>query len=160
MKAKYNGHEKDGDRNILIVRDVHKHFGGVKAVNGVSLEVERGSITGLIGPNGAGKSTTFNIIAGYYKPDAGEIVFDGERIDGLAPHEIFHKGLARTFQITRELKLMTVLENLMLVPPRQHGENLFRTWFSPGRVREQERELRQKALDVLEFVDLLHVKDN
>lgn len=148
-----------GNHTILTVRDVHKHFGGLKAVNGVSLDVAKGTITGLIGPNGAGKTTLFNLIAGFYKPDQGEIYFNGTRIDGLPPHEIFHKGLCRTFQVSRELKLMTVLENLMLVPPKQKGEKLFYTWLFPWQVRQQEREIRDKALEVLEFVGLIDLKD-
>ena len=148
-----------GDAVILTVRNVYKSFGGLMAVNGVSFEVAKGTITGLIGPNGAGKTTLFNLISGFYKPDRGEIYFNGTRIDGLPPHRIFHKGLCRTFQVSRELKLMTVLENLMLVPGQQQGENLFYTWLFPGRVRAQERELREKALEVLRFVDLIDLKD-
>jgi len=144
---------------ILSLRNIRKYFGGVKAVDGVSFDVAPHRITGLIGPNGAGKTTTFNLISGFYKPDEGEIYFKGERIDGLQLHETFHKGLCRTFQISRELKLMTVLENLMLVPPGQIGENLFNTWFNPNGVRKQERELRDKALKTLESVGLLHLKD-
>ncbi|MEW5817968.1 MAG: ATP-binding cassette domain-containing protein, partial [Spirochaetota bacterium] len=104
---------------ILSLKEVRKYFGGIKAVDGVSIDVAPHRITGLIGPNGAGKTTLFNIITGLYKPDGGEIYFKGERIDGLSLHQTFHKGLCRTFQISRELKLMTVLENLMLVPPGQ-----------------------------------------
>lgn len=141
------------------MRNVYKSFGGLRALNSVSLDVARGRITGLIGPNGAGKTTLFNTIAGLYKPDAGEIFLNGSRIDGLPPHEIFHRGLSRTFQVSRELKLMTVLENLMLVPPRQKGESLLYTWFLPGRVRQEERAIRDKALDVLRFVDLIDLKD-
>ncbi|RLA94456.1 MAG: ABC transporter ATP-binding protein [Deltaproteobacteria bacterium] len=144
---------------MLSVRNVRKYFGGIKAVDGVSLDVTPRSITGLIGPNGAGKTTLFNIISGYYKPDAGEIYFKGERIDGLSLHETFKKGLCRTFQISRELKLMTVLENVMLPPPHQLGENLLNTWFLPSKVRKQEQELREKALEILDSVGLLHLKD-
>lgn len=147
------------DDPILRVEDVHKSFGGLKAVNGVSFEVPRGKITGLIGPNGAGKTTTFNIVSGFYKPDQGEVLFKGEAIGGLPPHRIFHKGICRTFQVSRELKLMTVLENLMLVPAGQKGENLFYTWVMPNTVRAQERELREKALQVLDFVGLARLRD-
>ncbi len=147
------------DSPILSVRNVRKYFGGIKAVDGVSLDVTPRSITGLIGPNGAGKTTLFNVISGLYKPDAGEIYFKGERIDGLSLHETFKKGLCRTFQISRELKLMTVLENVMLPPPHQLGENLLNTWFLPSKVRKQEQELREKALEILDSVGLLHLKD-
>jgi branched-chain amino acid transport system ATP-binding protein len=123
------------------------------------LEVTEGGITGLIGPNGAGKTTLFNIITGFLKPDSGRITFRGERIDGLPPHEIFHRGLVRTFQIPRELKSMTVLENLMLVPKEQRGENLWYTWFMPWRVGKDEEAIIEKAQDVLKFVDLAHLRD-
>jgi branched-chain amino acid transport system ATP-binding protein len=144
---------------ILSLRNVRRYFGGIKAVDGVSFDVAPKRITGLIGPNGAGKTTLFNVISGFYKPDEGEVDFQGERINGLSLHQTFLKGLCRTFQISRELKLMTVLENVMLVPPGQHGEKLLLTWFLPKSVRAQERELRDKALASLESVGLLHLKD-
>jgi ABC-type branched-subunit amino acid transport system ATPase component len=100
------------DSIILTVEDVVKRFGGLIAVDHCSLQLQRGTITGLIGPNGAGKTTLFNIIAGYYRPDAGRIWFEGQRIDGLPPHQIFARKIARTFQIARELERMTVIENL------------------------------------------------
>jgi len=151
---------RDGERRtILRVDRVSKSFGGLMAVNDLSVEVLEGTITGLIGPNAAGKTTLFNLIAGLYKPDKGTIYYQNERIDGLPPHKIFHKGICRTFQIARELKHMTVLENLMLVPSGQAGENLLYTWFQPWRVRAQERELREKALGVLDFVNLTDLKD-
>ena len=144
---------------ILSLRNVRRYFGGIKAVDGVSFDVAAKGITGLIGPNGAGKTTLFNLISGFYKPDQGEILFRGERIDGLSLHQTFHKGLCRTFQISRELKLMTVLENVMLVPPAQQGENLLKSWFLQKAVRKQEVELRDKALESLEAVNLLRLKD-
>jgi len=149
----------DSDSPILSVRDVRKYFGGIKAVDGISLNVAPNRITGLIGPNGAGKTTLFNVISGLHKLDSGEILFKGERIDGLSLHQTFQKGLCRTFQISRELKLMTVLENLMLVPPDQQGERLWKTWFLPRPVRKQESENREKALNALDSVGLLHLKD-
>ena len=144
---------------ILSVQGLTKSFGGLMAVNSVSLDVIPGTITGLIGPNGAGKTTLFNLVSGRYKSEAGAIYFNGDRVDGLPPHKIFHRGICRTFQISRELKLMTVLENLMLVPSGQSGENLLNTWLRPWRVRAQERELMEKALEVLRFVDLVDLKD-
>ncbi|RLE14334.1 ABC transporter ATP-binding protein [Candidatus Aerophobetes bacterium] len=144
---------------MLEVRELEKSFGGVKAVDKCSLRVEEGSITGLIGPNGAGKTTVFNLISGVYKPDAGEIWFLDDRIDGLPSHEIARKSIARTFQIPREFKEMTVLENLMLVPKNQPGENLLNTLFRPGYVRIQEKQIMEKALSILEFVELIHLKD-
>jgi branched-chain amino acid transport system ATP-binding protein len=144
---------------VLRVRGVQKSFGGLMAVNSVTLDVSPGIITGLIGPNGAGKTTLFNLISGLYKSEAGTIHLKGERIDGLPPHKIFHKGISRTFQIARELKLMTVLENLMLVPIGQTGESLLLTWFRPRQVRKEEKEIKEKALEVLEFVNLIDLKD-
>ena len=162
-EAAYTASQTDqvegGNGSILVAKNVRKSFGGLMAVNDVSLEVASGTITGLIGPNGAGKTTFFNLISGLYKADAGTIFFNGERIDHLPPHKVFHKGICRTFQITRELKLMTVLENLMLVPADQLGENLLGTWLMPRRVRAQERESRDKALEMLEFVNLIDLKD-
>jgi len=149
----------NSDSPILSVRDVRKYFGGIKAVAGISCDVAPHRITGLIGPNGAGKTTLFNVISGLYKLDSGEILFKGERIDGLSLHQTFQKGLCRTFQISRELKLMTVLENLMLVPPDQQGERLWKTWFFSRQVGGQEGEIREKALDALDSVGLLHLKD-
>lgn len=144
---------------ILEVEDVTKAFDGVRAVNRCNLSVRRGTITGLIGPNGAGKTTLFNLITGFLKPTGGRILFRGERIDGLPPHRIFHRGIVRTFQIPRELKTMTVLENLMLVPPDQAGEQIWNPWLFAFRVSRQERRIYEKALQILEFVDLIHLRD-
>lgn len=144
---------------ILAVENVSRDFGGVRAVNNCSLEVARGSITGLIGPNGAGKTTLFNLMTGFIRPNSGRILFDGERIDGLPPHRIFKRGLVRTFQIPRELKTMTVIENLMLVPSGQSGEQIWNTLLLPWRVSKQESEHFNRAEEVLDFVDLLHLRD-
>jgi branched-chain amino acid transport system ATP-binding protein len=144
---------------VIDVRHVSKHFGGLTAVNDCSLRVERGSITGLIGPNGAGKSTLFNLVAGNIAPDSGTIFFDGRDVTGLKPHELFHRGMLRTFQIAHEFSNLTVLENLMVVPAHQRGENLAATWFMPGAVRDNEQAVRQKGLDVIEFLKLNHVRN-
>ncbi|MEX0800702.1 MAG: ABC transporter ATP-binding protein [Dehalococcoidia bacterium] len=144
---------------ILQVDSVTKAFDGVRAVNDCTLAVREGTITGLIGPNGAGKTTLFNIITGFLKPTSGRIAFREERIDGLPPHRIFHRGIVRTFQIPRELKTMTVLENLMLVPPNQHGEQIWNPWFFAFRVSREERLIYEKALDILQFVELVHLRD-
>lgn len=144
---------------MLKIRGVNKSFGGLQAVSDCSLEVIEGSISGLIGPNGAGKTTLFNLITGFYKPDKGEIHFQGERIEGLPPDRIFHKRIFRTFQITREFEQMTVLENLMIVPPYQRGEKIWNTWFRSGLVKRQENSIKEKALEVLRFVELIHLKD-
>jgi branched-chain amino acid transport system ATP-binding protein len=144
---------------MLTVKDLVKDFGGLRAVNRCSLEVKPGTITGLIGPNGAGKTTLFNLITGFIPSDSGQILFKNQRIDGLPAHQVFHEKLVRTFQIPREFKQMTVLENCMLVFPGQIGESLWAPWFRPGRVRRQEAAVRDKALDVLQFVNLIDLKD-
>jgi branched-chain amino acid transport system ATP-binding protein len=144
---------------ILMVDDITRSFGGLRAVNECNLAVAQGSITGLIGPNGAGKTTLFNIITGFLKPSSGRILFGEERIDGLPPHRIFHKGILRTFQIPRELRSMTVLENLMLVPRGQAGERVWNAWFFPQAVGRQEETNFIKATEVLEFLELRHLRD-
>lgn len=146
------------EQAILHVRNLMKEFGGIRAVDGCSFAVEEGSITGLIGPNGAGKTTAFNIVTGFIRADVGMIYFRGERIDQLQPHDIFRKGIARTFQIPRELRLMTVLENLMLVPGAQAGESFWNAWFRPGTVRSDERAIARRAREILEFVELIHLQ--
>jgi branched-chain amino acid transport system ATP-binding protein len=144
---------------VIEVRSVSKRFGGLLAVSNCSLEVERGSITGLIGPNGAGKSTLFNMVAGNFPPTSGQIVFDGQDITGLKPHELFELGMLRTFQIAHEFSHMTALENLMMVPGDQPGENLATLWFQPGKVAAREAEVRQKAIEVIDFLKLGHVRN-
>lgn len=144
--------------SIIEVNNVSKSFGSLNVINNCSIQVEQGSITGVIGPNGAGKSTLFNIIAGTFPADSGTILFDGDDITQVPSNELFHRGLLRTFQIAQEFSHMSALENLMMVPP-QHGENLFNVWFKPSLVREQEAQVRQKALDVIDFVGLGHVKN-
>jgi branched-chain amino acid transport system ATP-binding protein len=143
---------------VIDVKNVSKRFGGLRAVNDCSLRVERGSITGLIGPNGAGKSTLFNLVAGNIVPDSGQIIFDGQDVTGLKPHQLFHRGMLRTFQIAHEFSNMTALENLMMVPSGQPGESLVKTWLMPGAIKQAERHVRQKALDVIDFLKLGHVK--
>jgi len=144
---------------MISVENVAKNFGGIRAVDGVSLSIGTGSITGLIGPNGAGKTTLFNIIAGTFPPSSGTIYLDGEDVTGLEPHELFHKGLLRTFQIAHEFSTLTVLENLMVVPGDQPGEQLRHSWFNFARVREVEAKNRERALDVIEFLEIDHLKD-
>jgi branched-chain amino acid transport system ATP-binding protein len=144
---------------MIVVEDVHKHFGGFHAVDGASLSITEGSITGLIGPNGAGKTTLFNVIAGVLPPTSGRVIMQGEDITGLPPHELFHKGLLRTFQIAHEFSSMTVRENLMMVPGDQSGETLWNTWFGRGRIADEERALLAKADEVLEFLTIDHLRD-
>ena len=138
---------------------VVKSFGGVRAVDGCSFAIPTGSITGLIGPNGAGKTTLFNIIAGALRPDSGHIRLDGRDVTGEPPHRLFGRGLVRTFQIPHELHQMTVLENLMVVPGGQAGENLFAALFGGFRVAAQERAIRERAEEVLGVLELSALRD-
>ena len=144
---------------MIRVHDLHRHFGGFRAVDGASLHIRKGSITGLIVPNGAGKSTLFNVIAGVLPPTSGRVEMDGEDVTGLAPHQLFHKGLLRTFQMAHEFASMTVRENLMMVPPRQSGETLVNAWLKRGAIRTEEAALRRRADEVLEFLTISHVAD-
>lgn len=144
---------------VIDVRNVTKRFGGLTAVSDCSLRVERGSVTGLIGPNGAGKSTLFNIVAGNIVPDSGEVIFDGTDVTGMKPHQLFHRGMLRTFQIAHEFSNMTALENLMVVAADQPGETLAQAWFRPGLVHRRDTEVRKKALDVIDFLKLSHVRN-
>ena len=144
---------------MILVENLHKHFGGVQAVNGATLSIQPGSITGLIGPNGAGKTTLFNVIAGLYQPTSGKVFLDGEDITGLKPHELFHKGVLRTFQLAHEFSTLTVRDNLMMVPPNQAGESLMNTWFKPSLVKVREEEVRAKADEVIRFLEIEHVAE-
>ncbi len=139
---------------MLTITDLHMHFGGIRAVNGVSLTIEPGTITGLIGPNGAGKTTLFNVIAGLHKPTSGQVSLDGENITGLPPHALFHKGMLRTFQIAHEFSTLTVRENLMMVPPHQSGEHLVDAWFRPQKIRDEEAVIGARADEVIEFLQI------
>ena len=142
---------------MLKLSKVDKFFGGLHAVDNVSIEIKKGSITGLIGPNGAGKTTLFNIIAGHIKPSSGQIMLDKANITGMYAHELFSKGLLRTFQIAQEFSTLTVLENLMMVPPNQYGENLIYAWFRNNDVKKQEEKIRIKAIEVIDFLNLNHL---
>jgi branched-chain amino acid transport system ATP-binding protein len=144
---------------MIKVENLHRHFGGFHAVDGASLEIREGSITGLVGPNGAGKTTLFNMIAGVLPPTSGRVTMAGEDITGMSPHELFHKGLLRTFQIAHEFSSITVRENLMMVPGSQSGETLWNTWFGRKRIADEERALQAKADEVLEFLTVDHLRD-
>ena len=142
---------------MLKIKDLNKNFGGLKAVNNVNLEIDKGSITGLIGPNGAGKTTLFNTIAGLYAPDSGDVFLEEKNIAGLKPHELFSMGVLRTFQIAHEFASLTVLENLMMVPGNQRGEKLIYALFGDKTVKKEEEEIRAKAIEVIEFLNLKHL---
>ena len=142
---------------MLEIKNIQKNFGGLVAVNNASMNVTKGSITGLIGPNGAGKTTLFNIIAGNLHSDLGEVFLEKEKISDLKAHELFEKGVLRTFQIAHEFSTLTVLENLMMVPGNQFGENLLYSWFKNSIVSKQEEEIRAKAIAVIDFLNLNHL---
>lgn len=134
---------------FLHTQSLSKNFGGITAVDNCTFEVEEGSISALIGPNGAGKTTVFNLISGLLKPSAGSISFEGKRIDGKQPHQITRKGISRTFQISRDLQGMTVLENLIVQSPTTSFADLFK-----GSMLEHERD---RAMELLDFVGISHL---
>ncbi len=139
---------------LLLATDLSKSFGGIKAVNNARLEVARGSITGLIGPNGAGKTTLFNLLANFIKPDRGKILFDRQPIHNLPSYKIATLGFIRTFQVARVLSRLSVLENMLLATPNQTGENFFKVWFQQAKLSAEERENKERAMDILESVGL------
>ena len=137
--------------NILQIQNVSKYFGGLAAVSNCSLNIKKGSITGIIGPNGSGKTTLFNLISGNLKANEGKIFFNNNEITNNPSHELFHKGLLRTFQVAHEFKNLTVLENLMMVPGKQTGENLLHVFFKSKKINKEEDKNKIKALRVIEF---------
>jgi branched-chain amino acid transport system ATP-binding protein len=139
---------------ILAIEGLAKHFGGLRAVEGASFSVRRGSLTALIGPNGAGKTTLFDLVSGFATPDRGAIRFDGRSITGLPPHRIAALGLVRTFQLTRVFAAMTVLDNMMLASPNQPGESLWHLLAPPRANRRAEAAGRERALTLLRQFDL------
>jgi ABC-type branched-subunit amino acid transport system ATPase component len=144
---------------VLEASRVVKSFGGFHALAGCSLEIARGSITGIIGPNGAGKSTLFNVLGGLLAPESGDVSFEGRSILSLRPDERARIGVVRTFQISRELGELTVLENMLLASPHQYGESVWRSIFTPARVRAQERTAAEKARALLDQVNLAQLAD-
>mgnify|MGYP001161243623 CR=1 FL=1 len=144
---------------MLKIKNLNKWFGGIHAVNNVSLSIETGKITGLIGPNGAGKTTLFNVIAGLHLPTSGQVFLDELEITGLPPHALFGKGVLRTFQIAHEFSTLSVRDNLMMVPPRQLGETLLNVWLRADKIKEEEEQLKEKAEQVLSFLNLQTLTD-
>ena len=139
---------------VLSATGLVKSFGGIKAVSEASIEVAPGSITGLIGPNGAGKTTLFNLLSNFIHPDDGKVFFDGESIESLQPHEIAQRGMIRTFQVARVLSRLSVMDNMLLAAQRQTGENFLNTWLFSKRIRQEERENRDRAIEILQSVGL------
>ena len=142
---------------LLEAADVRKRFGGLQAVDGATLAVRDGSITALIGPNGAGKTTLFNVLTGFYRGDSGAVRFAGEDVFRRPPHAIARLGMVRTFQITKALTGMPVIDNLLLAAPDQPGERLRSLLARPGAVRRREREAREHAKALLRTFDLERV---
>ena len=144
---------------ILRVEDVAKHYGGLHAVDGVTLDIARGSLTGIIGPNGAGKTTLFNLLAGSEPSTSGRILFDGQDVTKLPAYKRARLGLARTFQLSRALARLTVRENLALAPGDQPGERVWGPLLAAPRVDEHEREVQRKVEETLRFFEITHVAD-
>ena len=147
------------DQNILQINNISKYFGGLAAVSNCSLNIKKGSITGVIGPNGSGKTTLFNLIAGNLKPNSGQVMFNNEEITSIPSYELFSKGLLRTFQIAHEFTNLTVLENLMMVPGNQSGEKLMTALLKPKLVKREEEIVKQKAYEVIDFLNLKHLSN-
>jgi branched-chain amino acid transport system ATP-binding protein len=145
--------------SILRTEELTKHFGGIFAVDRASLSVREGSITALIGPNGAGKTTFFNVVTGFYRPDGGAATFQGRPILGRPPHRIARLGMVRTFQITKALARMPVIDNMLLAAPDQPGERLLGLLLRPGASRRREREIRDRAMEVLAVFNLERLAD-
>lgn len=138
---------------------VVKEFGGIRAVNGATMSVQEGSITSLIGPNGAGKTTFFNVITGFYRADGGRATLRGEPILGRPPYAIARRGMVRTFQITKALAAMPVIDNMLLAAREQPGERLVNALFRPGVTRRREREVCAQADELLELFNLDRLRD-
>lgn len=139
---------------LLAATGLCKSFGGIQAVKDANIEVAKGRITGLIGPNGAGKTTLFNLLSNFIHPDQGKVIFDGEPIQNLQPYKIAQQGLIRTFQVARTLSRLSVLENMLLAAQKQTGENFWQAQFQPHFVVQEERQLKERAMFLLESVGL------
>jgi neutral amino acid transport system ATP-binding protein len=144
---------------ILVADHVSRKCGGLVAVDVEHVEIPRGAITALIGPNGAGKTTLFNLLTGFDKPDTGTWSFSGKNLAGVPAHKVAQMGQVRTFQLTKALGLLTVLENMKLGAKDQTGESLFQSVF-PFLWRKQEAEIEERALEILERFKLLKLKDD
>ena len=147
-------------RPIFAAEDVVKRFGGIHAVNGATMSVREGSITALIGPNGAGKTTFFNVITGFYRPDGGRATFQDKPVLGRPPYAIARLGMVRTFQITKALRRMSVIDNMMLAAPDQPGERLGNVVFRPRASRRRERAVRERAIELLEVFNLTKLAED
>ncbi len=150
-----------GDKDsILRVDQVVQTFGGIRAVNGATFEVERGSITALIGPNGAGKTTCFNVVTGFYRGNSGSVRFDGDEVFREPAHRIARRGMVRTFQITKALARMPVIDNMLLAGANQPGERLFNNLIRRGACKAREAEIHEQALELLEEFNLTKLQES
>ncbi|WP_019503137.1 ABC transporter ATP-binding protein [Pseudanabaena sp. PCC 6802] len=145
--------------SILKATKLSKSFGGLKAVQDAEIDVPVGSITGLIGPNGAGKTTLFNLLSNFLRPDSGQVYLQGNPIQGKPPHSIAQLGMVRTFQVPRVLSRLSVLENMLLAAQHQTGEKFWNAWFLAGKIAQEERQLKEKAREILNSVGLIHMGD-
>jgi len=143
---------------MLQISKINKSFGGLKVLDNLSFKIEKGSISGLIGPNGAGKTTLFNVINGSLKPDSGSVQLNNYELIGLQPHELFEIGVLRTFQIPHEFFSLTVLDNLLVVPPNKIGETFFGQWFFEKKIKKIEEINVKKAKDILDILGLSHLE--
>jgi branched-chain amino acid transport system ATP-binding protein len=139
---------------LLRIREVSKHFGGVYAVNGVSLDINRSGIHGLVGPNGSGKTTLFSVILGLHKPDQGLIYFNGKCINNVAPYQIYELGLVNAFQLPRLFYNLSVLDNMLVAARGHQGDKLFNSLLLRRRWQEQEKGLIEEAFSILDFMEL------
>ena len=146
-------------QDILRIKNLTKYFGGLAAVSNCSFNIKKGTITGIIGPNGSGKTTLFNLIAGNLNSSTGQVFFNDEDITNVPSYELFSKGILRTFQIAHEFTNLSVLENLMMVPANQSGEKLMTALLKPSLVRTEELAVKQKAQDVVDFLNLTHLSN-
>lgn len=142
---------------LLTASGLNKSFGGIRAIDNASIEVRKGSITGLVGPNGAGKTTLFNLLLNFIRSDSGRVLFDGEPVHHLPPYRIARMGMVRTFQVARALSRMSVMDNLLLAAQKQTGENFWLTWFNQREIAQEEKQQRQKAMEILESIGLAHM---
>jgi branched-chain amino acid transport system ATP-binding protein len=149
--------DEDGRDLVLEVEGLRKSFGALTATDDATFSVERGTITGLIGPNGAGKSTLFNLVSGFYKPDAGTVRVNGHEVTGMEPYDVADYGLIRTFQTPRKLEGMTVREAMLVGPRNQPGESFWNLFFDAGAVEERERENLAEAERILEEFEIDHL---
>jgi neutral amino acid transport system ATP-binding protein len=142
---------------LLAASGLVKNFGGIRAVDKASIEVAKGSITGLVGPNGAGKTTLFNLLSNFIRSDSGRVLFDGEPVHHLPSHRIARMGMVRTFQVARALSRLSVMENLLLAAQKQTGENFWYTWFQQKQIAQEERQARERAMVILDSIGLAHM---